>query len=92
MLVSQGRQSLRRRHQPAARLSGVQRGRQNAARCIRAEFLADPPAERVHRLGGLVQCVVLFVLFWHYFKGEPDLMWAVALQLFALTLFLMAKK
>ena len=42
--------------------------------------------------GGLVQCVVLFLLFWHYFKGEPDLMWAVAMQLLALTLFVMAKK
>lgn len=42
--------------------------------------------------GGLVQCVVLFLLFWHYYRGRPDLMWALVLQVFALTLFVMAKK
>lgn len=42
--------------------------------------------------GGLVQCFVFFLLFWHYFKGTPDLMWAVVLQLVALTFFVMAKK
>jgi len=42
--------------------------------------------------GGLVQCLVLFLLFWRYAKGEPDLMWAGVLQVLALTLFVMAKK
>ena len=42
--------------------------------------------------GGLVQCVVLFLLFWHYYRGVPDLMWALVLQALALTLFVLAKK
>ena len=42
--------------------------------------------------GGLVQCVVLFLLFWHYYKGEPDLMWAAVMQLLALTFFVLAKR
>ena len=42
--------------------------------------------------GGLLQCVVLFLLFWHAYKDTPDLMWAVVLQLLALTCFVVAKR
>jgi hypothetical protein len=43
--------------------------------------------------GGLVQCFVFFLLFWTYFRGQTqDLLWAVVLQLTALTFFVLAKK